>query len=228
MKPTKTKCKYCDKFFCFKEDKLTIHGYGKVHIECYRNKLLEDYTEEYADNKIQELLKKEYEKNEQRKQKNTIRQLKDEKLKSKLDTDRINFENYIKFIYNTDLPKVLYIKLSKIVNGTYKGLKQGISYEDLLYMFKSKQQLLDKTYQQNIAKGMEFKNSIDRLNYDIAIIINKYDSYKKWKEKQRIIQSEINNQIKKDKEEIKIDYSKINNKNENDDVNIIDILDDIY
>lgn len=210
------------------EEKLNIQGYGKVHIECYKKKLLEEYTEDYVNERMKELVGKEKQKKEQRKQKNTIRKLKDENTKNKLDTDRTNFEDYIKFIYNTDLPKVLYIKLSKIVNGTYKGLKEGISYEDLLHMFKSKQQLLDKTYQQNIAKGMEFKKNIDRLNYDLAIIINKYDSYKKWKEKQRIIQSEINNQIKKDKEEIKIDYSKINNKNENNDINIIDILDDIY
>lgn len=226
----KTKCKCCDKNFIRGEAKFKIKGYGTVHKECYRNKLLETYTEEYANNKINELMKIENEKKQKLKENATKRKLKDEKKKEEDDRNRIRFIEYIQDIYDTSLQKATFIKLSKIVNGTYKGLKEGISYDDLYYMFNSKQNYLNKVYMNNISKGMTFKTGIDRFNYDLAIIVNKYDSYKQWKERQKIIQSDIELEKKQNEDNIKIDFKKINNKKENNsnEVDIADILDDLY
>lgn len=222
MKLTKTKCKCCGEFFCVKEQKLAIRGYGKVHIDCYKNKLSEKYTEEYVNNKIECLIKEELKKKEKR----TL----DEEIKNKDKIDKENFENYIKDTYNISLNKMTCIKLAKINNGEYKGLKEGISYEDLLYMFKTKQKYLISVYQQNISKGKPFENKQSLFNYDLAIIINKYDSFKQWKEKQKIIQADVKSKIQQEKENIKIDYKKINatTTNTNEDIDISDILDDIY
>ena len=88
MRLTKTKCKYCDEFFYVNEQKLTISGCGKVHIQCYKDKLLEKYTEEYVDNKIESLILKEKEKK--------IKRTLSEKVKNKNKIDKENFELYIK------------------------------------------------------------------------------------------------------------------------------------
>lgn len=231
MKETKTKCKCCGINFLYGEDKLTIQGFGKTHIECYKDKLLENYTEEYVNDRINELINMEKEKKENRKIKNTNRLKESNELKEKEKQSKEMFVEYIKNIYDMTITGYMYIKLANINSGKYKGLKEGISYDDLFYMFKSKYNELTKIYQNNIAKGFNFKSNADRFNYDLAIIINKYDSYKRWKEKQKIIQSEVEIQLNKDKEELKIDYSKISNNNKKENNNtydIADILDDLY
>lgn len=231
MKETKTKCKCCGEYFLYGEDRLVIQGFGKTHIECYKDKLLENYTEEYVNDRINELINMEKEKKENRKIKNTNRLKESNELKEKEKQSKEIFVEYIKNIYDMTITGYMYIKLANINSGKYKGLKEGISYDDLFYMFKSKYNELTKIYQNNIAKGFNFKSNADRFNYDLAIIINKYDSYKRWKEKQKIIQSEVEIQLNKDKEELKIDYSKISNNNKKENNNtydIADILDDLY
>ncbi|HBJ1650883.1 TPA: hypothetical protein LA460_000102 [Clostridium botulinum] len=222
-------CKICDNKIHRNEQKLSIRGLGKVHVECYKQKLLKKYTVDYVDNKINTLIESEEYKKEQRKTKRT---LKKQRLEQEVNKNKENFANFIEYIHNIydiNIPNILYIKLANITNGTYRGLKEPISYEDLLAMFISKQQYLSKIYQSNIAKGKQFNKPIDRFNYDLAIIINKYDSYKQWKEKQKIIQADIQIQNKKNKEEAIIDYDKINkNRTVNNEVDIIDILEDIY
>lgn len=146
------------------------------------------------------------------------------------NSDRGKFVKYIQDTYDIkSLPSSEYVKFASIINGTYKGLKEGISYKDLLFMFQKQYNNLNKIYQNNIAKGKEFKSNINRFDYDLAIIINKYDSYKKWKQKQEIIEADIKVQQEK-QNEINIDYSKIKdeNRNNNDEIDICDILDDIY
>lgn len=230
MVETKQICKYCNKNFYRGENKLNIRGYGKVHIECYRKKLLEEYTEDYVNNRIEELIKDEKEKNTIKKEKQKKSKEKRDKEKNKLKLDRDKFINYIQETYEiSSFTKYMFIKLSQINSGKYIGLNEPISYEDLLYMFKSKKEYLEKVYQNNYAKGKSF-DSLSRFNYDLAIILSKYESYKRWKEKQNIIKANMDLEKKKNEEEIKIDYSNIikQNKKDNNKVEIIDILDDIY
>lgn len=126
-----------------------------------------------------------------------------------------------------------YIRLSSISNGNYKGLKEGISFEDLLYMFKQKRDYLNKIADKKQRQGTGFKDNKARLLYDLSVIISKYDSYKEWKEKQKLLQSEIQLKIKNENEN-HINYSYINqqiinekNNKNNKDIDINDLLDEI-
>lgn len=220
-------CKLCDIKFKRNEDRLVVNGVGDVHTECYKNNLVEHYGEEYADKKIEELVNLRNEK----KKKSNKHVLNEIDKKNKLKQDRGLFFNYIQDIYDLTMPKHLLIKLANINNGTQQGLKEPITYEDLLYMFKTKQKMLNQIYQDNIRKGNEFESSYNRFCYDLAIILNKYDGYKKWKEKQKIIQAELKKKVEEENKEVKIDYSKIKadiKDKKDDELDIGDILDDIY
>lgn len=149
----------------------------------------------------------------------------------KRDTDNPQgrFITYIQETYDINsFNNYEYIKFAKIVNGTYKNMKEGISYEDLLLMFQKQYNNLNKIYMSNIAKGNKFTDGKSRFNYDLAIIINKYDSFKKWKQKQEILKAEIKEKQQQENE-VKIDYKNIKTENNSkDEIDISDILDDIY
>ena len=71
-----------------------------------------------------------------------------------------------------------------------------------------------------------------RLHYDLAVIINKYDSYKRWKEKQKLIEVKRENTEKYKDINIHTNQASkirdINRKNQEDnEIDIDDILDDI-
>lgn len=220
-------CKLCNIKFIRNDNRLVISGIGDVHTNCYKNSLIEKYGDNYANSKINELIKK----RDDKKKKENKYNLNNMNKQNKLKQDRELFINYIQEIYDLTIPKQLMIKLSNINNGTYKGLKEPIVYEDLLYMFKTKQKMLTQIYQDNIRKGNNFESAYNRFCYDLAIIINKYDGYKKWKEKQKIIEAELKKNIEEEKTQIKIDYSKIKAETkeiDNDEIDIGDIIDDIY
>lgn len=56
-------------------------------------------------------------------------------------------------------------------------------------MFVRKQSYLDKINAQNIAKGKEI-TGVSRVKYDLKVLYNKYDSYLKFLEKQKILEAE--------------------------------------
>ncbi len=145
----------------------------------------------------------------------------------------ISKERLYKWLQNTYntvvLPGYFYIKMDEIFSGIYKGLSKDIPPEDLLDMWKRKKNELDRINNSNSRKG---KNLIGvaRINYDLAILLNKYDSYLKWKEDQKIIEQE-RQQIKDDFKN-KIEFNKINTTNKQDNsnpngFNISDIIDEI-
>lgn len=143
------------------------------------------------------------------------------------NNNRNLFINYIKETYDiTTIPKHFYIKLSSINNGTYQGMSEGITYEDLLYIFQRKQRYFDTVCLRNTSKGKEIKG-IGRVNYDLAIAINLYDEYKEWKRKQQILASDTINQVKTEENKPKIDFSKIKS-NVNDDSDLSDVIDELY
>lgn len=89
------------------------------------------------------------------------------------------------------VPKKIFTKLSDIYNGTYRGLTCCIPPEDILDMWKRKMDYLNRVRAKNITLG----NNMDvaqQVSYDISVLINKYDSYLKWKEKNKIIEQEVN------------------------------------
>ena len=90
------------------------------------------------------------------------------------------------------LDTYVYIKLTRIFNGTLEGIREGgIPKEHFFDMWKRKSHQLDKIHQQNIVKGKNMTPT-QTIMYDISVLINKYDSYLKWLEKEKIIQAEAN------------------------------------
>ena len=133
-------------------------------------------------------------------------------------------------MYNISFfPNYFYIKMDSVYKGTYKNLNRPVPPEDLLDMWKQKRNYLDKVAEQNRKKGTEI-TGVNRVNYDLAILLSKYDAYLDWKEKQQIAIAEINNSKKRCIE--KIEYTDvvrpINVKqNTNTTIDINSILDEI-
>ena len=78
--------------------------------------------------------------------------------------------------------------------------------EDLLDMWRQKRNYLDKVAEQNRKKGNEI-SGVNRVNYDLAILLSKYDSYLKWKEQQKIAIAELDESKKRSIE--KIEYTDV-------------------
>ena len=96
-------------------------------------------------------------------------------------------------------------------------------------MWKQKRNYLDKVAEQNRKKGMEI-TGVNRVNYDLAILLSRYDAYLKWKEQQQIAVAEMNDSKKRRIE--KIEYTDVvrpaNTKQKNNVmVDINSILDEI-
>jgi hypothetical protein len=149
-----------------------------------------------------------------------------EQIKAKDDIYNFMLNNYeVSFI-----PKYVFIKLSSIYSGTYKGMSCGILPTELLDMWKRKINYLNKIANNNLTKGNNM-NPIQRINYDLSILINKYDSYKKWKESQKILEYEtslkINNSNKILNTSIINEISQHNISNDKE-AEISDLVDDIF
>lgn len=232
-------CKKCGNKIDNTNDMFSISGIGKVHIECWRKRLLEKYKNntQKVHTEMEKLIEK-----KRKKELKDIDKEKEEQIKKQHGLDRSKFFDYIIETYDISLPKYTITKISNINNGTQEGLKEGISYEDLLYMFKSKQKDLINIYQNNIKKGNSFRDNVQRFHYDLAVIVGKYDSYKKWKEKQKLNEIEQDNsktQIEeqsKQKEVFQNIYntqqgekqSKQNKVKTENEYNLEDMVDDLY
>ena len=94
-------------------------------------------------------------------------------------------------------------------------------------MWRTKISYLQKIYQRNIANGKEFTPT-QRVLYDLAVLVGKYESFLEWKNKQIVLE---NNTIGNEKCECKdkIDYTNIRPTKSSEGVEDIDnILNDIF
>lgn len=232
-KPTR-KCKVCGEYFDIVKNDYVHYKGGFTEIECFRkDKLNKGIMKDIIEMELEELLKVAL--NEKKKKSNKELEETMKKIQAKnneLDR-RKNLDNLSDYLcevyYINGLSPYFYTKLAKANSGTLKGMKEGISYEDMLDMFKRKQSYLDKVAHRNKQLGKEMIG-ISRVSYDLAIIINKYDEYKQWKNKQKVLSSIANIEIEKENNDTKIDYSKFktNKDTSNNGLDIGDILDDIY
>lgn len=125
----------------------------------------------------------------------------------------------------TCLPKHMFIKLNSIYSGTFKGMSNGILPTELLDMWDRKLSYLNKIANSNITKG-KIMSPIQRINYDLSILVNKYDGYKKWKRQQEILEQEQSEQnIEK---QIVMIGNIQNEKIEKNTDDISDLVDDIF
>lgn len=132
---------------------------------------------------------------------------------------------FIKEAYDlTIIPTTVWQKLSNIYAGTFKGMTVGIPPSDLLDMWKRKIDMLKK----NEVKGIHMQPEV-RLTYDLSILVNKYDSYLRWKEKQKILEAEKETEKSQNIVSQSIGYTNISKEETNDNTDdISDLVDDIF
>ena len=145
----------------------------------------------------------------------------------KLAVAKENVFNFIKDVYDvTIIPTTVWQKLSNIYNGTFKGMTYGIPPEHLLDMWKRKIDMLNGIANRNSTKGKTM-NADQRINYDLSVLVNKYDSYLKWLEKQKILEAE--KEIEKNENIVGKTIGYVSHKTEKSNVDdISDLVDDIF
>lgn len=133
--------------------------------------------------------------------------------------------DYLLYTYDLSyMPKYIYVKLASVYSGKYERLKKPCPPEDLLDMWQRKQAYLNRVYECNMQKG-NCMDSIQRISYDLAILLSRYDGYLEWKEKQLLLGEQ-------QQESAAVIYENIipraNKPNRHkDDVSIADVLDEI-
>ena len=130
---------------------------------------------------------------------------------------------FLKENYNIPTSSGFYHRyLQPLYQGTstkYPDIK--IPAIHLLEMWKTKLPSFQKQYQKRIQQGKSFSN-VQLAAYDLAILISKYDSFLTWKNKQKVLESEkqnesidvkstINYRLLKPKQNIEKDSTDINN-----------------
>lgn len=88
------------------------------------------------------------------------------------------------------LPSYIFVNLQKVYQGTYKNLKVPIPVEDLSEMWEQKINKFKQQakYQESMGKTMPVVN---RISYDLAILISKYDDYCAYKKRKAEMKSEL-------------------------------------
>lgn len=219
------KCAYCKEVIELDLDKvqeIVKYDNGYYHKECFRKmceaKLLSKNTKH---DKWLSALSKIDEYNQKARVLLEPRLLEDKVYRFILD----NY-NYI-----GSVPAYVFTKLKSIYKGTYRGLAKPIPPSDLLDMWKRQMKYLKKNRTFLIQKGtMDKDNPTHQVNYDLAVLVGKYDSYLRWKEKQK-----LNEVDKKNNEKFAKSFVETNNittqktvVTATQDDNMDDILSDIF
>lgn len=138
---------------------------------------------------------------------------------------------FILSFYDTEVVgSRVFDKLDAIYSGELEGLYTPIPPSDLYDMWVRKKDYLIKLRSKNTVKGKKFSTE-QKIMYDLSVLVNKYDSYRKWKEQQKILeqQTETNTQILQDMNLHSSFYNpNKNNKNNNDEDDIDSLLDEIF
>ncbi|MCK9268503.1 MAG: hypothetical protein M0P14_07320 [Alkaliphilus sp.] len=210
MKEITRKCRMCDgkneQSINIEVDDFVMIKKGKIseyyHTQCYLMYLItkKRMTEQESLLEIQRIKSL------------MIEDVEDKKYREKLCELIMNLYN-ISF-----LPNYFFIRLSEINKGTYKNIKEPISNLELFEMY-SNQKLIAKLEKIAIKKGIEKDN---RLYWDLSIILNEYEAYKRWKRNN--VTKDINIiKIKEDMQKIKQMQTNIKQVDD-DDVDITELI----
>ena len=225
MKEILRKCKVCDavrtKTINIDKDKFIYYKGSYYHYDCFikhiegKEKLIYEEAKKLADKMV-------------------IKTSESKTVNSLIDRDRLTYWIYENYNINV-LSPLFFQKLKQINDGTFAmRINAPITYYDLLQIFKKMKTYLDKINYRNERKGKKI-DIFKRIDYDLAIVINNYDEYLKWKQKQKAEEIE-NAKIKDDinlKKNIQIDnisslQKKENQDSKNKEINIADILDEVF
>ena len=203
-----------------------IHNY--YHKKCFINSKLLNKKNPLTINECNEIINdnKDHTLNYIQKLKNEN----NEKLKTNKERNiRLAVTDFIFDMYGiTYLPNYFYLKLDSIYKGTYKNLNRPIPPEDLLDMWKRQKDSLNKLAENKRRRGEEI-TGINRIHFDLAVLMSHYDSYLKWKqERKNIISEDIERRNNNQKH---IDYSNVmlnkHNTSKEDTIDVLSIISEI-
>jgi hypothetical protein len=216
------KCNYCDPTITkdMREQGLKptksinseVDGYVKdeknkyYHVECY----------------VQHLMKRKKMGEEEAREKLKIQMdLVKAELKEMEEKDK--FYKWIMNFYDSSLPAYYCTKITEIINGQYEKVNEAIPYGTLLDIYEKLANFLRKN-----AFKKDFKNTGQRMNYDLAVVIGKYGDYKKYIEKQKIEQETAKATSDTLEDQTKVNHVlKKKEKAENEDFHLSDVLDEL-
>jgi hypothetical protein len=169
----KRNCKYCKEKINLETDKVIIEVIKEknnfFHYDCFINlnvlKKKNSITREEAEQKAQSLLND--------------------------SIAYINYEIAKKTLYRwlqktysiTFFPSYFYVKMEQVFNGNYKGLSKKMSPTDIMDIWQRKILEFNKFNAYKRSKG-DVIEGVNRINYDLAVVLSKYDSFKKWQSSQ--------------------------------------------
>lgn len=170
---TMRKCFHCKEFISLEDEYDGVIYYLKnlYHIDCLKRKLVNGKkmgkTEEEFSEIILEFLDS-----------------------SRIHMDNIIYKNHLyKYLmdkYNTVmLSHNIYTKFEEIFTGNFKNMNKPIPPEHILDMWLRQQKFLDGIWTKNKLSGSE------KINYDMSVLVNKYNSYLEWIEKGKTKLSEV-------------------------------------
>lgn len=124
------------------------------------------------------------------------------------------------------VPNYFWQLVADLENGVYKRKRcKPVKISDLYECWKWGQRNLDKISINNKMNHRGPENDVDRLRYDLAILISKYPLFLNHRSK---ISAAIS-VAKNEKQQPKIDYGVLEkNKSNNDDNDILDLIDEIF
>jgi hypothetical protein len=185
------KCQQCPNKIDLEKEAFIYDKEKYYHTECLleyltnkkRNKLSEQQAKEYIDN----LLISSQE-------------------KGKGIVTKVKFYKWLNRKYEVVfLPKYLYEKFEQVFAGKWKGMTRPIPVEDIWDIWMRQWNYIQKTYNWKKGVGGEPEDAIGRINYDLAIVLGKSNSYYEWKETWK----EKEDKIKELSADKKIDYALI-------------------
>ena len=219
-------CKYCKKGIEIIPEnfpQIIYKNPSYFHKRCYK---------QYLEEKINKAKRKDSYNRWKNEYKNA-RQLSNEtqdRLQKIYDKDRV-----IRFIRSnypiSIIPTHIYTKLDSVYYGTFKGMDGvTISPGDLLFMWQKMMPKLNRIYADNKSKGKEM-NDVQRISYDISVLVGNYDNYCRWKVKQETANEIEEKDVAINTAQEAIKYDNIINQsieNNSNNVVIADVVDSIF
>lgn len=150
-------------------------------------------------------------------------------MKAEVDLEKLkdDFFTMLMDYYNINLPSFFYQKIAEVVNGKRKGLRESISYAELYEMY-SNDKMLRKL--EKIAYGKNMSDMSKRLFWDLGVMVNEYDKYKKAKSK-KIHEDDNTKKIIEDAERMKhvtsridVENGKKSQEDDNEEVDLQDLI----
>ena len=211
------KCRICKQFIDIQGEDYLVQSKGFYHIMCWAE-------EKYATQKknvktLEAFITSATQKGIESRAK-VQEKLREEATKKQLI-------DFISTTYNIiDFPTYFYIKINEVITGTRKGLMRPIPVEDLFDMWKRSMPKLEKINAQNLAVGKNIQG-LNRIYYDIGVLVGEYDSYLKWKQKQSYAEPIIEEVVEIQKPYVKSVLYQVHPSAREDELNIYDLLDEI-